>query len=101
MLAPLSVIRKDNATTDMTVSNGMPITYSTYAVPSTTYYMAAPQDVATGVPTQVTAKICSAAGDGGQDCTNVLESWAVTTMPMVQTFTNTINLTTTLGGVSF
>lgn len=101
MLAPMSVIRKGDATSDISVSNGMPIIYTTYAVPSTTFYEAAWQDVAAGVPTQVRAKICSAAPDGGQDCTSVLEKWAVTTVPVVQSFTKTINLTTTLGGVSY
>lgn len=100
MLAPMSVIRKGDATSDTGISNGMPITYTTYAVPTTTYYLAPWQDVAVGIPTQVQAKICSAAPDGGQDCTSVLEKWAVTTVPVVQSFTNTINLTTTLGRVS-
>ena len=100
MLAPLSVIRKGDATSDPGISNGMSITYSTYAVPTTTYYMAPWQDVAAGIPTQVVAKICSAAPDGGQDCTSVLEKWSVTTVPAVQSFTKTITLTTTLAGVS-
>lgn len=101
MLAPPSIVQKGNATDNTAIGNGMPIASTTYAVPTIIYYMAPWQDVATGIPTQVLAKMCSAAPDGGQDCTSVMEKWAVTTTAVVQSFTNTINLTTTLGSVSF
>ncbi|KAI9879213.1 MAG: hypothetical protein M1830_009214 [Pleopsidium flavum] len=92
MLAPDSVIRKGTA-----ITTPIPST-TTYMVPSTTYYMAPWQAVATGIPSQVQAKICSSAPDGGQDCTSVFEKWVVTTVQVVQSFTQTINLTTTLSG---
>jgi len=95
MTAPDSVIKKGTGMTQ-------PIPSTTiFVVPTITYYMAPWQAVATGIPTQVQAKICSAAPDGGQDCTSVFEKWIVTTVEVVQSFTKTINLTTTLAGVRF
>ncbi|MCJ1362011.1 hypothetical protein MMC16_001113 [Acarospora aff. strigata] len=91
MLAPESVIRKGTIASYPTME-------STYLVPTTTYYQAPWQDVADGIPTHVQAKICSGVDAGNQDCTSVMESWSVTTVPVVQHYTKTIQLTTTLSG---
>ena len=100
MLAPLTIIKMDDGTLATVTTNSIPITHTTYAVPTTTYYLAPWQDVAVGIPTQVLAKICSAAPSGGQDCKSVQERWTVTTVAVVQSFFKTIRLTTTLSAVS-